>query len=240
VIEEKLQGPEFSLLSFSDGEHLAHMPVVQDHKRLLEGDKGPNTGGMGTYTLANHLLPFLNESDVAAAQAMNEAVVKALREETGESYQGILYGGFMKTADGIKVIEFNARFGDPESINLLGLLETHFIEICEAIVTGKLNQTEVKFAKQASVCKYLVPPGYPDHPEKGGLLDISQAKTSSLHYASVEAAGNKLKMLGSRALAVLAVADNLAVAEQVVEANIANIKGEFRHRRDIGLVVSLS
>lgn len=234
VIEEKLQGPEFSLLSFSDGTHLAHMPVVQDHKRLLEGDQGPNTGGMGTYTLANQLLPFLNESDLEVAQAINEAVVKALRAETGEAYQGILYGGFMKTPDGVKVIEFNARFGDPESINLLGLLETDFLSICQAMVTGTLSQLKVDFAKQASVCKYLVPPGYPDHPQKGGVLDVSQAKADLLRYASVETEGNQLKMLGSRAIAVLAMADDLATAEHAVETCIAKIKGEFYHRRDIG------
>ncbi len=235
VVEEKLIGPEFSLLSFSDGQALAHMPPVQDHKRLLVGDTGPNTGGMGTYTLANHLLPFLKASDVAEASAINEAVIAALFKETGESYRGILYGGFMKTASGIKVIEFNARFGDPESLNLLALLKTDFTEICQAILRGNLANLPITFANQASVCKYLVPLGYPDAPEKGGMLDITQVKNQdALYYASVESSGTHLKMLGSRALAVLSLADSFALADAESEDIIAHIKGEFYYRADIG------
>lgn len=235
VIEEKLVGPEFSLLSFSDGTSLVHMPVVQDYKRLLEGNKGPNTGGMGTYTLSNHLLSFLTKEEVLAAQAINQEVIAALREETGEVYRGILYGGYMNTANGIKVIEFNARFGDPESINLLGLLETDFVEVCAAILTGELSKIEVEFKKQASVCKYLVPPGYPDEAEKGGILDCSQVQNSdALYYASVAEQQGTLIMLGSRALAVLCLDEEPHKAGHAVEEIIAKIKGHFYHRADIG------
>ena len=235
VIEEKLIGPEFSLLSFSDGETLAHMPVIQDHKRLLEGDQGPNTGGMGTISFANHRLPFLTEADIQSAQDINQTIVKALRSETGQAYQGILYGGFMKTASGIKVIEYNARFGDPESINLLGLLETDFLHICQAMVTGQLKNLPVKFAQKASVCKYLVPPGYPDIATKGGVLDVSAVQNQeALYYASIESQQGKLIMQGSRALAVLCIDSELSQAQNQVEQIIANIQGDFYHRRDIG------
>ena len=123
LIEEKLVGEEFSLMSFVDGKVCKHMPVVQDHKRAYEGDTGPNTGGMGTYSFGNHSLPFLSEKDINEAQKTNELVAKQLFEETGTPYVGILYGGFMLTGDGIKVIEYNARFGDPEAMNVLSILE---------------------------------------------------------------------------------------------------------------------
>ena len=106
VIEEKIEGEEFSLMSFCDGETLRHMPAVQDHKRAFDGDVGPNTGGMGTYSDADHSLPFLSTADIAAARSVNELVAKALAEECGAPYQGILYGGFMATADGVKLIEY--------------------------------------------------------------------------------------------------------------------------------------
>ncbi len=138
VIEEKLEGEEFSLLSFSDGTTLRHMPPVQDHKRAFEGDRGPNTGGMGSYTSADGLLPFLTLPDVLEAQNINERTVAALREECGEPYRGVLYGGFMATRDGVRLIEYNARFGDPEALNLLTLLNTDLLSIFKAITDGTL------------------------------------------------------------------------------------------------------
>lgn len=234
VIEEKLCGPEFSLMSFCDGQVLRSMPAVQDHKRLCNGDQGPNTGGMGSYTLANHRLPFLTEADMEAAHAINVQVLAALQEEIGESYCGILYGSFMKTEQGIQVIEYNARFGDPEVMNVLGLLETDFVSVCEAMLAGRLADTPVTFRTMASVCKYLVPPGYPDHPQLGGHLQVpAQHPCSTLYYASVEESPAGLKMLGSRALAVVATDPQIDRAEQRVEATIQHIQGEFVYRSDI-------
>ena len=173
VIEEKLIGQEFSLMSFCDGIHLAHMPAVQDHKRAFEDDNGPNTGGMGTYSDANHLLPFLTEKDIQEAQAINQATADALRAKFGESYKGILYGGFMATKNGVKLIEYNARFGDPEAMNVLAILQSDFVKICLAITQETLKQDLAIFAQQATVCKYAVPEGYPDKPIKNQLIDIS-------------------------------------------------------------------
>ena len=112
VIEEKLHGEEFSLMSFCDGSSVEHMPAVQDHKRAYEGDIGPNTGGMGSYTDSNHSLPFLNDNDLNQAREINENVSSALKNEYETGYKGILYGGFMATSNGVKLIEYNARFGD--------------------------------------------------------------------------------------------------------------------------------
>ena len=235
LIEEKLVGQEFSLISFCDGEHLAHMPAVQDHKRAFENDTGPNTGGMGTYTDANHSLPFLTINDIKAAQQLNEHVARAVKLECGEGYQGILYGGFMATKNGVSVIEYNARFGDPESINLLTLLESDFIAICKAIVTGTLNQQMVKFANLASVCKYLVPEGYPDQSVKGQEIFVdTTANQSTLLYGAVHLEDGKLIETGSRTLAVVATAQTISEAEQLVEAEIQHVRGPLFHRRDIG------
>jgi phosphoribosylamine--glycine ligase len=124
VIEEKLVGQEFSLLCFSDGKTAVSMPAIQDHKRAFVGNKGPNTGGMGSYTDSDHSLPFLSDQDLEQAIHINELTLQALKTECHLPYIGILYGGFMVTKKGVYVIEFNARFGDPEALNVLAILES--------------------------------------------------------------------------------------------------------------------
>ncbi len=235
VIEEKIVGPEFSLLSFSDGEHLAHMPAVQDHKRAFINDTGPNTGGMGSYSDANHLLPFLSPEDITQAQQYNLATMEALKQEFDQPYKGILYGGFMLTKDGVKLIEYNARFGDPEAINLLALLETDFITICEAIINGNLDEVDVKFTHKASVCKYAVPEGYPDDPIKNQEIDITNISNSEqIFFGAVNAKHNNLYETGSRTIAALGIADTILAAEQIAENIINKIQGPLFHREDIG------
>lgn len=237
VVEEKLTGAEFSLLSFSDGQTLVHMPPIQDHKRLLTGDRGPNTGGMGSFTLANHSLPFLTPEDILAAQKINEKVITALQTECAAPYQGIIYGGFMKTSMGIKVIEYNARFGDPEAINLLSLLTTDFVSLCTAITSSKLHTLTLTFAQQASVCQYLVPQGYPDKPSQNDWLNLQHVDDQeALYHASVikEEKTGHYRMLGSRALAILGLADTLSQAKEKVARIIAGIQGNYYYRPDIG------
>ncbi|MGO9318299.1 MAG: phosphoribosylamine--glycine ligase [Terracidiphilus sp.] len=242
VVEEKVEGEEFSLMSFSDGKTLRHMPAVQDHKRAYEGDKGPNTGGMGTYTDADHKLPFLQDADIASAQEINQRVAAALAEECGAPYQGILYGGFMATRDGIKLIEYNARFGDPESLNLLPLLETDIIEICRAIVDMTLADCVVRFSPKASVCKYVVPEGYPHNPRKGDELtlpaELPQGVT--MYLSAVDVKDGKLIATGSRTLAVVGTAATIAEAEALCEQVVRQIPGPFFHRADIGTGPSIA
>jgi phosphoribosylamine--glycine ligase len=235
VIEEKFVGQEFSLMSFCDGDNLKHMPAVQDHKRAYEGDTGPNTGGMGTYSDANHSLPFLNESDIAEAHAINMATAKVLKDKFGEGYKGVLYGGFMATANGVKLIEYNARFGDPEAMNVLSIIESDFIELCSAIADGTLNQTDVQFANKATVCKYAVPEGYPNSPIKGEPIDVSGiSNPDGLFYASVDIQGGQLIEAGSRTVAVVGMADSISEAEAVAEQEVTAVKGPLFHRTDIG------
>jgi phosphoribosylamine---glycine ligase len=236
VVEEKIEGEEFSLMSFCDGGTLKHMPAVQDHKRAYNGDKGPNTGGMGTYTDADHKLPFLTYKDIAEAQEINQHVAAALAQECGAPYQGILYGGFMATRDGVKLIEYNARFGDPESLNLLTLLQTDFVKICRAIVSGTLAEIDVRFSEQASVCKYVVPEGYPDTPRKGDEIHLPQElpANATIFLSAVDVQQGKLVATGSRTVAVVGVGETLVEAEAVCEQVVQQIPGPFFHRTDIG------
>ena len=235
VIEEKFIGEEFSLMSFCDGTNIKHMPIVQDHKRAYEGDTGPNTGGMGTYSDSDHSLPFLNNSDIIDARAINVATVNALRDKFGEGYKGILYGGFMATSKGVKLIEYNARFGDPEAMNVLSLLESDFIEICKNITIGDLKSSDVSFAKKATVCKYAVPKGYPDKPVKGHPINVSNVNNLDLlFYASVDIHDGQLIQAGSRTIAVVGLADSISDAQAIAEKEIVLVDGPLFHRKDIG------
>ncbi len=236
VVEEKLEGEEFSLMSFCDGETLRHMPAVQDHKRAYEGDKGPNTGGMGTYTAADHKLPFLTDEDIGQARSINERVAAALAEECGAPYQGILYGGFMATREGVKLIEYNARFGDPESLNLLTLLESDFAAICRAIADRTLKDVPVRFSPLASVCKYLVPEGYPDQPRKGDPVHLPAElpRNVTLFLSAVDVKDHTLVATGSRTVAAVGTGASIAEAEVGCEEVVRMIPGPFFHRADIG------
>jgi phosphoribosylamine--glycine ligase len=235
VLEEKLVGSEFSLLCFCDGKTLVPMPILHDHKRAFNNDQGPNTGGMGVYTDANGLLPFVSQEDVAAALMISEATIKALAIEVNDTYIGIVYGSFMATRQGVKVIEFNARFGDPEVINLLSLLETDLLKISLAMLKQQLASINIQFKKQASVCKYIVPEGYPDHPLKDEYIDLGTLPSeASYFYASITEDVHGLKLLGSRALAVVALAANIPEASAHVENVLTHIKGPVFHRSDIG------
>ena len=235
VIEGKFIGEEFSLMSFCDGDTLKHMPAVQDHKRAYEGDTGPNTGGMGTYSDANHSLPFISDDEISQAHEINIKTAKAVNDKFGEGYKGILYGGFMATTNGVKLIEYNARFGDPEAMNVLSLLESDFIEICNGIAGGTLDKIDVQFSKKATVCKYAVPEGYPNNPVKGEPIDISGiSNPDGLFYASVDFKGTNLVESGSRTIAVVGIADTISEAEKIAEKEVSSIAGPLFHRTDIG------
>lgn len=238
IAEEKLDGEEFSLQSFCDGVHVRHMPVVQDHKRARVNDEGPNTGGMGSYSCADHRLPFLSEKDVEIAQSINTAMAGALFAETAEKYKGILYGGFMLTRDGVRLIEYNARFGDPEALNVLALLKTDFAEICLAILDETLDQLTIDFEHKATVCKYVVPQGYPDDPVKERPIDLSGVPPESQrlrHYTAALESRNGLQYLtGSRAIAFVGIGSTTQEAEATAEDAASAVRGPVYHREDIG------
>ena len=241
VVEECLDGEEFSLQSLFDGRNIVHAPPVQDHKRAWENDTGPNTGGMGSYSCADHSLPFLSHDQLAIAAEINRKVGEALFKETGQPYKGILYGGFMVTARGLRVIEYNARFGDPEIMNVLPLMEGDFVEVCEAIIEGRLNEINISFRQKATVCKYVVPEGYPNNSASDALIEFEEVKmmkeygsTLRMFYAAVNDRNGKHYLTGSRALAFLGMGETVAEAEQLAETAARAVKGPVFHRADIG------
>ncbi len=234
VVEENLIGEEFTLQAFVDGTNLAYMPTVQDHKRAFESDLGPNTGGMGSYNEAGGVLPFLVEDDVEQARLIMKHTVAALYEVTGVGYKGIFYGQFMITKDGPKVIEFNARFGDPEAMNVLPLIETDYVDVLSAIANGTLDKLDVKFSNKATVCKYAVPAGYPDNPTKDREVVVGDIGDALLFYSSVYEKDGKVYTTGSRSVAVVGVADSIENAEKIAQNAIENLSGDLHSRRDIG------
>ena len=233
VIEERLIGEEFTLQAFVDGKHLVPMPLVQDHKRAFEGDTGPNTGGMGAYTLPDHRMPFITDEEYRSALSIMNQVVTALATE-GTPYSGILYGQFMITTHGPMVIEFNARFGDPEAMNVLSLLKSDIGEVIRGITSGNLASTTVNFASKATVCKYIVPDGYPDNPRSGECISPGRPEPALLYYASVIRDGDHLITQSSRTMAYVGIGDTLEDAEQIAENAASKVSGPVRHRRDVG------
>ncbi len=233
VLEERLIGEEFTLQAFVDGTHVVPMPLVQDHKRAYEGDVGPNTGGMGSYSMPDHTFPFVSEGDYEKAFLIMKDVVASMARE-GIPYRGLLYGQFMNTTDGPKVIEFNARFGDPEAMNVLSLLVSDFSEIIRHITEGTLSESDVKFADKATVCKYLVPEDYPESPKSGEIIEVGDIGDAIIYYSSVLEKEGLLFTQSSRTLAFVGIGDTLNEAEKIAESAAASVRGPVRYRKDIG------
>jgi len=230
VLEERLIGEEFTVQAVVANGDVAVTPAIQDHKRAYEGDEGPNTGGMGSYSDDRPHLPFMDIEEYDAAIDILDAVVEAL-----QSYRGVLYGQFMLTTEGPKVVEFNARFGDPEAMNTLPVLETDFLDVLVAARDGERLPT-LEFAPDATVCKYAVPAGYPTDPEADSrvVLDETSVGDALLFYASVDAREDAIFSTTSRSFAVVGVADTIREAEAQAEAALEAVGDGFRIRHDIG------
>jgi phosphoribosylamine--glycine ligase len=238
VIEERLVGEEFTVQAFvADGE-VRTTPAVQDHKRAYEGDEGPNTGGMGSYSDATAALPFMTQEDYDAAVDVIEATVEAL-----DGYKGVLYGQFMLTSEGPKVVEFNARFGDPEAMNTLPVLETPFLDVLTAAREGE-TLPALSFSARATVCKYAVPDGYPTDPDAGARIEVDEESVAAaaadrdgdalLFYASVDERDDGLYTTTSRSFAVVGLAADIETAEAIAEDALAAAGEGLRVRHDIG------
>ena len=235
VIEERAIGEEFTVQAFVDGKNIAEMPAVQDHPYAFEGDEGPITGGMGSYSDKGGLLPFLNQDDYDKSVKIMDDTIKAINKDVGP-YKGFLYGQFMLTKDGPKLIEYNARFGDPEAMNVLELLETNFVDICNQIIDGTLKK--VKFADKATVCKYIVPKGYPGHAVPNNVIDVNEKDINNagvqVYYAAVNEKDGKVYSSSSRALSLVSLGDTIEEAEKICEEATKYVKGDIYHRRDVG------
>ena len=237
IIEEKAVGEEFTQMVFCDGKKVVPMPLVQDHKRAYEGDVGPNTGGMGSYSDSTHLLPFINQEERQAAIDIIQSVIDAMAKE-GCPYHGVLYGQFMLTVNGPKIIEFNARFGDPEAMNVLSILETGFQDVCLMMADGNLPD-KIDFAKKATVCKYVVPKGYGVKPEVGKEIsfDVEGIKNAGavVYYANIDEKDGKLVTMSSRSAGIVGMADTIEEAEQNCEKALEFVKSDWIFvRHDIG------
>lgn len=234
VLEEKMEGEEYVLQCFADGKSVVPMPLVQDHKRAFDGDAGPNTGGMGSYSCEDHLLPFIRPAEFRDSLEILNKIIAAAKKETGLDYRGVLYGQFMLTRDGPKIVELNSRLGDPEAMNVLSLLDSSLINICERIIDGSLKGTDAEFAKKASVCTYLVPEGYPDSPVVDMPIEIPPSIRDGLFYASVYEKDGAIYTTKSRSLAAMGVAPTVEEARLEGLDVVSKVKGKLFHRRDIG------
>lgn len=231
VIEDFLTGPEFSFMCFVHGEHVYPMPLSQDHKRAYDGDKGPNTGGMGAYTP----LPFITEEDETfALEHILRPVARGMVQE-GKTLTGVLYGGLMKTPQGIKVIEFNARFGDPETEVVLPLLASDAYTLFHAIATGDpLQPADVQWHEQATVGVVLASKGYPGHYEKGFAIEGTDLFDGLIFHMGTRVAEGQLLTNGGRVLMCICTGDNLQAARDKVYAEQQKIHCDnLFHRNDI-------
>lgn len=236
LIEEFLEGPECSLLAFTDGVTVLPMVPAQDHKRALDGDRGPNTGGMGVYSP----VPVVDDATLAQMTDILERTVAALREE-GIDYRGVLYGGFMLTAQGPKVLEFNARFGDPETQVVLPRLRTDLAEVCLATAQRRLAEVELVWSDDAAVCVVLASGGYPGRYEVGrcihGIADAELVDGVRVYHAGTALRDDgALVTAGGRVLDVVALAPTLAEARSRAYEAVDRISfNDMHYRTDIGL-----
>ena len=237
VIEEMLEGPECSMLAFlSEGKALA-MPCAQDHKRAFDGDLGPNTGGMGVYSPVPCVTPELE----AAMQEILQNAAAATAKEFDDAYTGVLYGGFMLTAEGPKLLEFNARFGDPETQVIMPRLESDALEAFYMVATGKLDALDLRWTDQVAVCVVLASDGYPGSYEKGKvILGIEEAEeldgVTVFHAGTAFNQDDELVTNGGRVLNVVALADTFEDARELAYEACDKINFEGKqYRHDIAL-----
>ena len=235
VIEDYLEGPEFSFMCFVNGENVYPMPLSQDHKRAYDNDEGPNTGGMGAYTP----LPFVTEEDEAFAKKyVLEAVAKGMCQE-GLSLTGVLYGGLMKTAQGVKVIEFNARFGDPETEVVLPLLESDAYDVFYGIATGdeamrQKGEEALFWRNEATIGVVLASKGYPGDYQKGAVIEGVEEFDGPVFHMGTKNDNGVLKTNGGRVMMCIATGKDIAAAREKVYAEIEKIKCDnLFYRKDI-------
>jgi phosphoribosylamine--glycine ligase len=235
VIEEYLEGPEASIMAFTDGENVLPMPPSQDHKRAFDKDTGPNTGGMGAYSPVPVVPPIVAHE---ALETILKPAVAAIRD-LGIPYKGVLYAGIMLTPQGLKTLEFNCRFGDPETQAILPLLETDLVEVMDAVINCGLEEMEVKWKREAACCVVAASGGYPGEYKTGKLIEgldrAAQAEGCVVFHAGTREENGQTLTDGGRVLGVTGVGQDLAEAINRAYAGMSQIHFEGMHyRRDIG------
>jgi len=235
VIEEFLEGQEVSVLAFSDGNNFLLMDSAQDHKAALDGDKGPNTGGMGAYSPAPIFTDHLRQK---VSDKIILPLIRAMNSE-GRPYKGILYAGLMLTKNGPKILEFNARFGDPETQPLLVRMESDIVPLFEACIDGTLNQFELHWKPELSICVVMAAKGYPGSYKKGkeisGLNEAAALPDVMVFHAGTKAEAGKVLSSGGRVLGVTATGSDISSASKKAYDAVAKIRWDGIHyRKDIG------
>jgi phosphoribosylamine--glycine ligase len=235
VMEEFLPGEEVSFLVFSDGAKVVPMVSVQDHKRVHDGEQGPNTGGMGTVSPATNLSLDVHK------QIMAEIVLPTIKgmAAEGRKYQGVLYVGLMITESGPRVLEFNARFGDPETQVIMVRMKSDVVPVLQDVAAGQLKDTKLEWAKEPAVCVVLASKGYPDEPETGkeikGLEDLAGETDVVVYHAATARKDGRMVSVGGRVLGITALGANLDAAIQRAYEATAKVRFDGMHyRKDIG------
>ena len=233
VVEEFLTGREVTVLAFTDGKTVKCMPSSQDHTRAYDGDEGLNTGGMGAFAPSPYFTP---ELFAEAEKNIFIPTIEGLRAD-GIIYKGVIYFGLMMTANGVKVIEYNSRFGDPEAEAVLPLLKTDLVKIVDACIDGTLDKTNIEWLNKTGFTVVVASGGYPEHVVKGYPISIGDLDGVTLYHAGTAVKDGVLVTNGGRVFDVTAVADNIEEARKVVYREIDKIKFEgARYRSDIGRV----
>jgi len=233
VIEEFLTGREVTVLAFTDGKTVKCMPSSQDHKRAYDGDEGLNTGGMGAFAPSPYFTP---ELILEAEKNIFIPTIAGLNAD-GITYKGVIYFGLMMTAKGVKVIEYNSRFGDPEAEAVLPLLKTDLVDLVDACIDGALDKTEVEWLNKTGFTVVVASGGYPENIVKGYPITIGDLRGVTLYHAGTAIKDGVLVTNGGRVFDVTAVADNIEEARKIVYREIDKIKFEgARYRSDIGRV----
>ncbi len=235
IIEEKLYGEEFSLFSITDGQSISHCPPIQDYKRAFDNNLGPNTGGMGC--VMNHL-PFLNDIDIEEAEEINRMVLDKINGEQQEKnqigYKGVLYGSFIKTKDGLRIIEYNCRFGDPEAIALFQSMKTNFYKVCLQIKFQDLE--EIEFNTEPILTKYIACEGYPIDPLVNFEFYVNKINNANITWGNCFKKDGHFIQLGSRIFAYSLSGKNMPSLKETINYELNKVGGRVYFRKDIGSI----
>lgn len=244
LLVERLHGREFTIMGLTDGINLLMCPATYDYPFRFENDKGAGTGGMGCFTTAEHKLPFMSDKDWQDCRQIMEKMIATMHQQR-LSFKGVLNGGFFSTPQGIRFMEFNGRFGDPEALNILSLMQGSFADLIADLWHQRLSENSIRFNKKASVVKYLVAKEYPEKSPEALDFNIDETKLSALGidviYSSCVRHGKTMRTLkGSRVVALSTLSDTINEAAQRINDAISTcVEGQLDYRKDIGSIESL-
>ena len=235
VIEEYIYGNEIAMMTFTDGKNCIHSPIFKNHKRINENDLGENTSGMGTYS-GKKCFPYISDKIKAKIEKITEDVLTLINKKNNDKYIGCLYGEFLINDDKIKVIEYNCRFGNPSSMNIISIMKISFAKFCESMINQKLNELKDIFNDNiVSLSVYVVPRDYTKNKNYVGTkIDFSQIHMDNFYCGNMDYKDNSYYLKNSRAFAICITASTMKEARNIVYGQLSKVKGEIYYRRDIG------